>query len=805
ASEIAYSDWIYNNQTLELSNAKYTFLLGSKGQSLLIKFDAELKTLNKNECIDLSQTTICFNSSQYLPDLRDYKAYVDIVYYKPEIEIDRSVDNNILKIGESAVFTVVIKNKGEYEAKDIVFTDEFPKEFHIDDITGECIIDDDKIYWKGNLDVAESKTCTYTFYTSEEVDVNLNAAAEYYDGFSSQTKYSDETHIYSSSVLKIEIRTTKSKVQIGEEVEVSLNLTNLEEKKIEISNLQISFPEGLIIDRAPLSKKGNAYIWDGELEAEKKEDFTFKLRGKLTGVSVVQGTLDYEYEDIVFPNIAFKEKIEVEEKGITFDSNIADNKKFDANQKIEFILKAKNNNIYTDLIDIDLKFETELLKFPADEFDMIEKNRTKVIVNGNSFAPDANTTIKYPVNVTLNYDSLYGEHFEESLYFNIIVEPIKKLVITKSYNPGTIEEGQVSEITVNVKNERNTDIDNIFVYETLPAGLKIDGSTSNYINLKKGETKTAYTYKITGPSLFNDTEYEINSSARYEEEDGKNYLFIGSQILKVVPKRLQITITKQIPNQELYAGQYIPVTYTLQNKEKDPAFNLVLHASEGQGYDTVNNFVFLLPTLNPGETVKIQKEQIRPKKEGKIVVDGSLLEYEDKAGRSGQALSSSVSLDVKESFFEGPAVIIEKSANTSIAAVGDPVKITVKFENIGSDRASINVRDIAEHLIDVDAGESEEISYDLILEEEGEIELLRTEAEYSYQNNVYHTFSNKYKIKVLKEKLPDETSADIAVDSTSNDETNSSNTDLSGGSLYERSVLKKIIDWFKGLFRKKVE
>ncbi|MBU0757420.1 MAG: hypothetical protein KKF44_05105, partial [Nanoarchaeota archaeon] len=46
ASEIAYSDWIYNNQTLELSNAKYTFLLGSKGQSLLIKFDAELKTLN---------------------------------------------------------------------------------------------------------------------------------------------------------------------------------------------------------------------------------------------------------------------------------------------------------------------------------------------------------------------------------------------------------------------------------------------------------------------------------------------------------------------------------------------------------------------------------------------------------------------------------------------------------------------------------------------------------------------------------------------------------------------------------------
>ena len=69
--------------------------------------------------------------------------------------------------------------------------------------------------------------------------------------------------------------------------------------------------------------------------------------------------------------------------------------------------------------------------------------------------PSVNTTTSYKIKANVTYETLYGDIGSEKLERSFVVEPIDKLVITKTISPSEIEEFKGAIVTVRVRNDKN--------------------------------------------------------------------------------------------------------------------------------------------------------------------------------------------------------------------------------------------------------------------------------------------------------------------------------------------------------------
>ncbi|MBN2422118.1 hypothetical protein JXB41_02735 [Candidatus Woesearchaeota archaeon] len=800
AKELVYNDWVFNNQTIYLDSKEYAFLVSNAGNNLIVKFDGYFEVIDKRECILVSPREFCFNGSSYSNEINDFKAYIEISYLKPELEIRRTIDNNILKVGEDANFEIEITNTGDITSKDADFIEEFPAQVVIKSVSGACDKIGNKISWHGDIKTNEIISCEYEIYTTEKIDSVLKAAVFYNDGFSDQVTYSGPIHLYSSSILGMDFSATKDQIQINENTELFINLTNTEGEAIEITKLEIKIPDELIVDKTSLEKENNVYKWEGKIKSNDAKSLSFLLSGKLTGVSVINGNMEYEYNNIEFKNLNFKTNVKVKEQGLEIDSSLADNTRYDSNQNIAFRVKVNNKNEYSDIKNIEFNIDTELFYVDNKSLDSIEKNRTALVLNMNSPVANVYTTENFPVLINISYESVYGEKFFQSLTRNIIVEPIKKIIIKKTISPVSVEEKKQAVVKVDITNERNIDLENIYVSEFLPSGLSIEGPVSAIVELKKGETKTAYSYKIIVQEVQNTSNFILNTTAKYSKDE-KSYLFTGSGTLEVIPKKLKISVQKSVTEKEVYMGEIIPVKYVIENQEQEPAFNLILYASENNYIDTLNNFNFSIPKLNPGEKIIIEKEQIRPKKTGEIIIDSSVIYYEDIKGRISSTESSSFALNVKESHSKGPVIIIEKSSDIYVTDVNDNVEITLKIKNTGDEDADIALSDNDKTWgMKISANKEEIINYNLSFPDPGEITLGRAYAYYTYLNNEYRTCSNQIKVKVMEEEKNSEEENQLTESEENNEPL--TNTGKEPESNLKKNIFRRFFDWIFSVFKK---
>ena len=269
-----------------------------------------------------------------------------------------------------------------------------------------------------------------------------------------------------------------------------------------------------------------------------------------------------------------------------------------------------------------------------------------------------------------------------------IVEPIRKLIITKTISPSTVDEGKEATVTVQVKNDRNTRIDNISVSEIFHSNIGPRGTTSTIIeNISQGNTVTAYTYTITGPDVINETTFNVSTEAKYTKDD-EEYIFTKALDIKVIPKKLKISVSKSISDENIYVGEIVKVRYKIENEEEEAAKNLRLVFTDNQKVDTINNYEFFIERLNPGEDIIIEKEEIRPKNvEEKMIIGTSILYYQDMQGAQFSTVSSSLTMKIQGTYIQGPVILLEKKSNIYDILRADEVEITITAKNIGDELA----------------------------------------------------------------------------------------------------------------------
>jgi len=797
--DIAYSDWVYNNQTLTLDGAQFHMLIGNDGHALIVKEGDMLETIPLDACGSIRQREICFNASVYMRESKDYKAFVDIYYVKSAVTIDRTITNNILKIGEKATFETVIRNTGTEAIRGLRYVEEFPKAIVIDSVHGACDMRSSSVVWEGNLAPGAEESCEYTIYAQDIMDTTIRAAAYYNNGFTDEIAYSGTIRMYATPVLAINFTSVRDRMQISQMNELWINITNTETEDIRIDSFELEVPSGLTVVETGLTKEEGLYGWHGTIKPGETRKLFMKVSGKLRGTWVLQGTMEYEYDGIAFVNQNIKKQLTVEEMGLEINQSIPNNHKIEANQDLLLRIRAKNLNEFADMKDARFTAETALFSIQNRSILLLDKNRTTLIHQMEASVPDVNTTTVYPITINISYSSPFGERFSRQVVTNVIVEPIKKLVIKQTLSSETVEEDGYVTVKVDVLNQRNMDVQNVLISDLVPSGLVIEGPTSSIIDLAQEQEKTAYTYRIKAPIVINDTLFEINTTARYSWEE-KSYLFMSSKTLKVKPRTLRIAISKNPSQPSAYLGELVPVKYIIENNEQDPGYGLVLFATEHEFFDTVNFHNYTLKELSPAERIVIEKEFIRPKKAGSHTIDGSILSYDDVNGRSDDITSASFAFEAKEGKIQGPAIMLRKNVAEPVVFAGNITLVTLSVENIGSEGISSTITDNGEAWsFDLAPGQMKNLSYFLRFDEEGEEALPRAHAYYSYLGSDLRAVSNIVKVLVKHPSdtidLPEEEIVEL--NSTALNESQAVITEEKGPNIFQR-----FISWIKGLFRR---
>ncbi len=761
AMDLVFSDWVPDRSTITLDNKEFYFFLSSQGEVLGVRADGNVVSFDSKSCKNFDeQRRICFNDSFFDgPGNPSNKAYVDVYYRVPKLEIDRRIDNNILVVGEEAEFTLTIYNNGDANAAEIYYSDVFPRNVHVITSSG-CQNTDNTVFFTGRVPRQSYISCRYTITTTAPVDFTTVASVKYDNGFRTITNYSSPIRLYSTSFLLVNTTFDKERIGVGEKTNFYINITNLGKESVRVDNLRVRIPDGLeVVSSNNILRDGQHYRWFGNIEGEKSHKIHFVIKGIKTKNSEILTNLNYEFERKNYEIANIKSNIYVEDKGVTLESNIANNERFDANTQNTIYFSVFNENNNTEIKNLVFRLNgTDLFPYDTYNLSLLRQQGRSRIASVTLRMPDVDTTKNYRIFGNLTYETPGGEKGSKSIERVLIVEPIKKLVISKTASHLQIEENREATITVQVKNERNVRVNDVKVEEIFHGGLTHRGITTAHIdNISRDQTVTAYTYTIIAPRVLNDTYFNISTEASYTK-DGQDYVFNNEIKIKVVPRRLKIDIGKTVSERSIFLGEIVNVRYTVKNEEQEPVKNLRLYFTENQNLDTINDYDFSIDTLNPGEIVIINKEQIRPKKvDNNLVVGTSAFSYQDMDGRIINSVTDSLTLKVQSTYLQGPAIMIEKRADNYDIKKSDEIEISIIVENIGSESASVLIVDGARSWEkNIPSGRTETITYTLRLFEVGQHTLPRVYGYYDYLGNEYRAVSNIVRIRVSEIPIPEE-------------------------------------------------
>ncbi|MBT3464117.1 hypothetical protein HN451_03950 [archaeon] len=792
AKEKVYSGWVYSDVTLKLDSTNFKVFVSETGNSIIFNYEGGVESVDLDECKTFTSRKFCFNNSEFVEETREYKADIYIYKLKPTITVSRSVTKNLVNIGEESTFSIIIKNTGDTRATNIKFKEDLPSAITITN-TKVCKKEGNDIVWSGDLSVGDTLECEYTVYANDDIDTTLSAQLEYHDGFLNKKIFSTSVHFYTAEILTIKKIAEKTTLYINQETDLRFNLTNNIDGVIENVKATIYIPSGLIVKDSSIPKIGDNYIWEGNLKLNKTQGIWFSIAGKKVGASKIEMTVDYEYNDKKIKIENIKQEITVEEEGIELTSELTDKLDIDANEDFKYTLSIENLNGNSYIKNINVEMDATIGRFEKISLNSLAVNGTKKLYDATFLIPDIDAATSYYINANVSYLTQYGDKSSEVLKISINADPIQKLTISKSFSASTIEEQGEAIVTVYVTNELNQNLEKVFLFEKFPKYITIEGQTSNYLDLTKGEKKIAYTYTVKAPNFVSkEVPYPLNTTAAYVV-DGNEISFTQSDILKIKPKELDLKISKSIETGTIYIGETISTTYTITNEESETINDVEIFFTNDQYADTVNTFSSFIKKIDPGEKIIINDEKIRPKKIGSITFGGAYVNYKDSRKRNFSKDITNLKIEIVKNYIDDALVIIEKKIALPVI-LGEKTKIYNEVKNIGSKDVIVTIIDGEKSWnIPIKKESNTSVMYELIFDELGSMTLPYSNIEYKIGEKSLESISNVLNFKVVEEEL--------IVDTNSTNNNNETDDDENIDVIYKKSILKKIIEWFKKVLK----
>ena len=789
AENLAYEGWTYNNRYVLFEDINYKVQISKSGNQLLLMGEEETEVLDLERCLEREYWKFCYNLSAYDTDKEDYKAYFYIYYIQPDLTITRTVDDNILDLGDSANFVVTITNIGATIAKDVVFIDDFPKNAEIQSVDNDAEIINNSVYWEGELEKGESLVFEYKIKSIGDIDQYLKASVEYYDGFKKVEKYSNAIRLYSFSILEMTLSADKDDYQLGEDIDFSLLLDNNGDEEADVTSFTMNIPESIKVKERPdeLEKSGNQYKWTGELDPGEDKEFKFLLSGTKTGVFFITANGEYRYKGHKYLIDDDKEGFVTHNEGVEIITSLKNVEYVSSNQLIIIFVKVKNKNSFSKVKNVELVTTTDLINIDKTRYGSIDSNQTILMLNNQLRAPHVTEDESYPITFNVTYVTEDDVEFSSYVEKKIIVKPAQMVKIIPTISPTSVLEDRPVRITVGLENPSLNDIKEIYLSTTLPKNFSVEGITSGYTDLNSDQKKTVISFNLIPGLIPEDTVFELNFTASYID-DNSDFEVTETRDLNVQRNIPKVNVQKIISQTSAYQGELIQVSYKIENKDSNPVYDLVMHATKAQDLDTVSVFSYDIPRLDPGEIITFDVEKIRAKKTEKIDVGRSTLTLKDKYSRSFDIYSGGLTMNVEEAEINGPSIYIEKSVENELIAPGEFTILIINLTNYGVKRAVGNLTDFNDP-VDVPIYGNKIFQKNISFDEEGIHTIPMSVYYYTSLDKPVRAYSNEVIVTVLnKTKKQD----DIIIEKE---------PDLIGEEPEQKvSFIEKILTWFKGLF-----
>lgn len=677
-----------------------------------------------------------------------------------------------------------------------------------------------KVSWTGEIAVSETRTLEYGLKPLKYVDTTFAAKVIYNDGrkkiedassalsmktksfFELTKKFAPLDYSVPAESITLTSGESKSDLYVGEEMLFITEIKNkaLKNETINITYIDFYVPDSFIY-KGPMSfvvytNKSDAnasytpgihtlekaakgvYRWKGLINPDGIV-FCLKLKGAREGKSRVAVSAKFiqleekkgpVYKSLYEQDYDGYEEIDIKLKDPTIESNFKDGQTFDSAEKRYFTLYMQNPNDYTNFTKLNVTLETPWLT----------KNFTLTRVKVNNYINLFDGFVEMPVvtspttgriKANVTYETEYGEtdsvKFERSISIkpHSPVKPSYYLSPSKSSSTdGAVIGNEEIMVTVKLTNFGNSDIKHINLTQETDPALTGDSNFSRTINIDKGITMDALMYKINPPDISPLKEYKLITRLDYVAAND-TYHLVKEYRVEVNDKKLGLTVTKKIQVDKATIGFPFYADYLVENTNKEPINNVTLIFPLSNEFDLVGSRYYTISRIEKGGSASaIAKEKLVSKKNGTgIKLPKTDIVFHDESGNEFRANSSDDNLEVIYITPQSPLIMLTRNISKTTVNQTEKFLVYTALANIGGQGAKVTLSDFGKAWeLDLDKGRNKTLQYEVSENRIGEILLEPAIANYTYNNEIYYSSSNKNLVNVvgIVEEEPEEKPAE---------------------------------------------
>jgi len=740
----------------------------------------------RNECRTITNLYFCFSNSIYDTARGKIKANLSIFKVAPDITIKREIDKPSLVVGEEAEIYVSIANGIGIAAEDFAFVDAFsPDEFDVLNVGGDCDEDENKVVYRGVLRENTGISCWYEIRAINEVERTTRAKVSYFDGTGMKDVFSDEIRFKVEPMIRLEtsFRDASSKFFEGDDAVFVINITNMkEDEDFENIAIDISLPSGLeykgredlemyfnetsnttIRSQGIELVEGKTYQFLGSLKGGVSKFIVMKLKATKAGLSDIFVVSRHAFDGMNYTTEK-KAALKVEHKKITLFSSVKDADRFDSGEQKLVKIGVSNPNEKVEFKNVTVRVSTNISNISQGFASSLKPFEAVFVTSQNIEMPNVKSSTTYPFVITAEYHTEHGVYYNESFELRVVVEPVAGISISHYLSRSEVQSGEEFTVRAMIKNERNTDIRDIRVYDTAPLEFQKKGLSSvSGLNVNAKDEAAAYEYRMTAPEVDTPVTYTFTTTAAFTDDE-KSYFFERTYQVSVKPRTIDISISRSLPDANLYMGAALDVKYVVTNPdEKKTLKNIKVAFPMQPDTDLIGPTEFVIDRLLPGESYTVSgAHRIRAKKNGSIRIAPAIFTYYDERGNVFTKNSSEISFNAEEGYISGPAFILEKASNETVFA-GERISVQISVKNVGSETGRVKIEDSGNSWgLEISPSETDIIRYTVKAGKEGIVNFRPAVASYFYMGRPAYTISNAAQTNVTgkaAEALEDERGA----------------------------------------------
>jgi len=448
SQDLVFSDTVYDKDVEQIEGKEFSFRVLKDVVSVGIDISGVIiqgggcKIKNSfNICI--SNTTFAYRNSttwEYI-----YKTNVKVYTIKSTLTVTKTIPKIELLIGEEIDVELSLENTADIVAENIVLTESYPAEILVSDAEG-CTIQFNKVTFKGQVNPRQIKTCKYKLKGLRQVIHNLTTETQYFDGSEIKNITDTDTLTVLDNSLKVKITKDREIVKVGDDLELSLGLENINENEdLAVTSFIFEVPQGYMVVKKPKAMEmNNKFLsWAGKIEKESGVNesginFTMDLKAVRSGKQ--RFNIDSSYKISTFLrkfNSSYDLNVDCDCPYIDYEvGNVV------PGLKTDFKVSIKNpGSIDFKNLKIDYKSDIPEIQDFSSAFGKIQKNFTMDIIDKRIISPGEGESYNFDINIA--YESSFGEFFVEKK--TITVPLTSPRIEEEVIEVGTLNESETEE------------------------------------------------------------------------------------------------------------------------------------------------------------------------------------------------------------------------------------------------------------------------------------------------------------------------------------------------------------------------